>query len=130
MGTIFSGVAATFITVPIAAYILLFIAAKVLTKNHRRSVRLSMDISTIFFILSVYYLIHAIWGHFLIWVILLVMIAIAATVVIVHYKIKQEIDIRRVLKGFWRLNFAFFLCAYFVLLFIGMVWRLTNVLTV
>jgi hypothetical protein len=126
--SVVSSIAAVFITLPLAAYIILFIGTKMITKNHRRSVRISMDISTVFFIFSVSYLIHAIWGQFLIWLILIVMIGLAALVVVVHYKVKQEIDIHKVLRGFWRLNFAFFFCAYLLLMMVGLAIRLTSTL--
>lgn len=126
MTIIFSSVAATFITVPLIAYIILFITIKQITKNHRRAVHLAMDICTILFILSVHYLIVAIWGQSVFWLLLIIMIGLAFLVVIVHYKVKEEIDIHKVLKGFWRINFVFFFCAYFILVLFGLVYRITG----
>ncbi|MGX2959154.1 DUF3397 domain-containing protein [Peribacillus sp. JNUCC 23] len=123
MISIFSSVAATFITMPILAYIIFFIAMKQVTGNHRRSVHVAMDISTLLFMFSVHYLIVAIWDRHIIWILLLAMIAIACMVVVVHYRVKGEIIFQKVLRGFWRLNFAFFFCVYFVLLLYGITTR-------
>lgn len=123
MTTLFSAIAATIITIPMLGYLLFFVIAKQITKNHQRAVRLSMDISTLLFIVSVHYLILAIWGESLFWLLLLIMIALAVLVVIVHYQVKGEIVIHKVAKGFWRINFAFFCCAYFVLVLCGIVYR-------
>ncbi|MDQ0217184.1 DUF3397 domain-containing protein [Peribacillus cavernae] len=128
MTTIFSSVFATFITIPLIAYIILFVSFKQITKNHRRAVHLSMDISTLLFILSVHYLIVAIWGHSVFWLLLMVMIALAVLVVIVHYKVKNEVDIHKVIKGFWRVNFAFFFCTHIILVLCGLVYRIATAL--
>jgi hypothetical protein len=125
-----SGLVATLVTLPILSYIVFFIVAKKWTKNHRRSVQIAMDLSTVFFIFSVHYLIIAIWDIHLFWMIMLIVLAIACIVVLVHYKIKQEIVFEKVLKGFWRLNFAFFFCMYFLLLFYGVIIRILNMLTI
>ncbi|RFU60320.1 DUF3397 domain-containing protein [Bacillus sp. V59.32b] len=127
MTTLFSAIAATIITIPFFAYLIFFVIAKQITKNHRRAVHLSMDFSTLLFILSVHYLILAIWGESVFWLLLLIMIALALLVVIVHYKVKGEIVIHKVAKGFWRMNFAFFFCAYFILVLCGLVYRVTSV---
>jgi hypothetical protein len=123
-----SSVAATLITIPLIAYLMLFMVTKQITKNHRRAAHLSMDISTILFILSVHYLILAIWGYSAFWLLLIIIIALALLVVVVHYKVKEEIDIGKVAKGFWRINFAFFFCAYFILVLLGLAYRVTNAL--
>ncbi|PLT34308.1 DUF3397 domain-containing protein [Bacillus sp. V5-8f] len=125
---IFSSLAATFVTLPVIAYIILFILIKQMTRNHRRAVHLAMDISSILFIFAVHYLILAIWERSLFWLLLLIMIGLAFVVVIVHYKLKEEIDIQKVFRGIWRINFAFFLCAYFLLILFGVVYRISNVL--
>jgi uncharacterized membrane protein YozB (DUF420 family) len=69
MLSVVSSLIATFITVPILVYILIFIISKVKTKNHRRAIQIALDFSTVFFILSVHFLILAIWGKSFLWVI-------------------------------------------------------------
>lgn len=126
MSVFFSYIAATFITIPILAYVFIFIIVKQITKHHRRSVHLALDGSTLFFIISVHYLIVTIWGKSFMWLILLLMIAIGIVVVFIHWKVKQEIDFRKVFRGFWRMNFLLFFTAYTVLILIGMIQSISN----
>ena len=130
VGHVVSGLLATLVTLPILGYIIIFMAAKKLTKNHRRSVQIAMDVSTIFFIVSVHYLILAIWDQHLFWMILLIVLAIGCSVVIVHYKVNQEIVFQKVLRGFWRLNFMCFFCVYSLLFIYGVIFRIITVVTV
>lgn len=124
-----SSIAAVFITLPFIGYIIFFISAKQFTRNHKRSVQFAMDMSTLLFIVSVHYLIVTIWDKHIFWLIMLIMIANALVVVLVHYKVKGEIIFQKVLKGFWRVNFAFFLCAYLLLFSIGLITSITKILT-
>lgn len=125
-----SGLLATLVTLPILSYIIIFLTAKKWTKNHRRSVQIAMDVSTVFFIASVHYLILAIWDKHLFWMILLIVLAIGCSVVIVHYKVSQEIVFQKVLRGFWRLNFLCFFCVYSFLFIYGVIFRIIAVVTV
>ncbi|WP_108669795.1 DUF3397 domain-containing protein [Peribacillus acanthi] len=125
MANLLSFIIATLVTVPIIGYIISFIIAKQITKNHSMSVRISVDISTVLFIVSVHFLIHAIWGISMIWAILLVLIMVALAVVLVHYKVKEEIVMTKVMRGFWKLNFIIFSSAYVILLIYGLVKRVT-----
>ena len=124
-----SSLAAIFITLPFIGYIIFFISAKQFTRNHKRSVQFAMDMSTLFFVLSVHYLIVTIWDIHIFWVIMLIMIANAFVVVLVHYQVKGEIIFQKVLKGFWRVNFAFFFCAYLLLFSIGFITRISRIFT-
>ncbi|WHY58131.1 DUF3397 domain-containing protein [Peribacillus simplex] len=129
MTYVVSNLAAIFITLPFVGYLLFFISAKQFTGNHRRSVQFAMDMSTLLFILSVHYLIITIWDKQILWVIMLIMIINAFVVVLVHYKVKEEIIFHKVLKGFWRVNFAFFFAAYLLLFFFGIITSITKILT-
>ncbi len=51
------------------------------------------------------------------------MIVTAMVLVILNWKIKQEIDLKRVVKGFWRFNFILFFTAYIALTLYGIVYR-------
>ncbi|WP_153124243.1 DUF3397 domain-containing protein [Peribacillus tepidiphilus] len=127
MTVVFSWLVATFITIPVLGYIVFFVISKQITKNHRKAVQASIDLSTILFICSVHYLIKAIWGLSLIWVIILTMLIMAIIVVLVHYKVKEEIVLDKIFKGFWRVNFLLFFCAYLLLVLYGMIVRVRDV---
>ncbi|AOH54188.1 hypothetical protein ABE28_007465 [Peribacillus muralis] len=129
MPNVVSNLAAIFITLPFLGYILFFVGAKQLTGSHRRSVQFAMDMSAILFVISVHYLIIAIWDKQILWVIMLIMIVNAIVVVMVHYKVKEEIIFHKVVKGFWRVNFAFFFVAYILLFSIGLITSITKIFT-
>lgn len=123
MGTFLSGVISVLIIVPFLGYFLSFIIIKQITKNHRKAVTISIDITTFIFIISVHFLIKAIWGQSLLWLIFLFMILIALTFVIIHRYLRDEIDYPRILRGYWRLNFLLFFCVYLILLIFGVTSR-------
>lgn len=121
MSSVFSAVIATLVTVPLLGYLLVFIISKQVTRQHRRSVHIALDVSTILFIISVHYLIVTIWNQSYLWVIILAMLVIAMVFVLIHWRVKQEINFPRVFRGYWRFNFLLFFTAYVVLVVIGLV---------
>ena len=129
MSGIFSSIIASFVTIPLLGYIIVFVISKWLTKKHHKSVRVALDLTTFFLVIAVHYLIQVIWGMSLLWVIFIVMILVAILFVITHWKTKQEIDFVKVLKGFWRFNFLLFSCAYLLLLIYGLISRVSRTIT-
>jgi Protein of unknown function (DUF3397) len=121
---VISSIIATFVTIPLLGYIIVFVISKLLTKNHRKSVKIAIDITTLLFVISDYYFIKAIWGISLFWLILLIMVIIAIAFVVAHWKINHEIHFIKVFKGFWRFNFLFFGFIYILLLIYGLILRI------
>lgn len=115
---------ATIVTVPIIALFLFYVFARSITKNNKRSFHAAVDSSTLFFILAVHFLVVIIWERSYLWIILMVLVSIAMIMVIMHYKIKQEIHFKKVFKGFWRFNFLLFFVAYFCLALFGVMKRI------
>jgi hypothetical protein len=118
-----SMIAATFVTVPLAGYLIVFIFSKHLTKNHRRSVHRAIDFSTLLFIISVHFLIMIICEKSFLWLIMLILVILALTFVVIHWKYRQEVDFLRVFRGYWRFNFLLFSLAYLVLIVLGLFQR-------
>ncbi len=127
MNTVFSSLIATLVTIPLLGYLAVFIISKQITKKHKRSVHIALDVSTLFFILAVHYLIIVIWDKSYLWMIVLSLLITAVTFIIMHWRIKQEINLRVLFKGFWRFNFLLYFTAYIVLMLIGLVQRVTSV---
>ncbi|WP_066289425.1 DUF3397 domain-containing protein [Bacillus sp. FJAT-29937] len=121
MVSFLSLVIATFITIPLLGYFLVFIICKQVTRQHKQSVHMALDVSTFLFIISVHYLILAIWEQSFLWVIFLSLLVLAIIFVLLHWKIKHEINLPLVFKGFWRFNFLVFFIAYIVLMVIGLI---------
>ncbi|QED47439.1 DUF3397 domain-containing protein [Cytobacillus dafuensis] len=126
MSSIFSSIIATFVTIPLLGYLLVFIISKQVTKKHKKSVHLALDFSTLLFVISVHYLIVTIWNQSYLWVIILSMLVIALIFVLIHWKLKQEINFSRVFKGYWRFNFLLFFTAYIVLTLIGLIQSVSS----
>jgi hypothetical protein len=124
---ILSVAAATLVTLPLVGYLLMFIFSKQLTKNHKRSVQRAIDFSTFLFIISNHFLIMVIWGKSFLWLILLILIALAIIFVLYHWKVRQEIEYTRVFKGYWRMNFLLFFLSYVALIIYGIVQRVSGV---
>jgi hypothetical protein len=126
MSNILSSIIAVLITAPILVYFLVFIISKQLTKKHRQSVHYAIDISTIFFILSVHFLVINIWKQSLSWAIFIFMLVCAIIFVIINWSIKGEIIFVRLVKGFWRFNFLIFILLYFVLTIYGLIQKVNS----
>ncbi len=129
MSGIFSSIIASFVTIPLLGYIIVFVISKCITKKHHKSVRIALDLTTCFLVIAVHYFIKAIWGISLLWVIFIVMILVAILFVIIHWKTKHEIDFVKVFKGFWRFNFLLFSFAYLLLLIYGLISRVSMTIT-
>lgn len=121
MSTVLSAFLTVFFTLPFLGTILVFIVLKFITKNARKSLHRALDYTTILFIISVHFLIVTIWGKSLFWVILLIMIMFAMVFVFVHWKVKEEIVLGKVMKGVWRFSFLFFFLAYITLTLYGLI---------
>ncbi len=129
MSGIFSSIIASFVTIPLLGYIIVFVISKWLTKKHHKSVRVALDLTTFFLVIAVHYLIKVIWGLSLFWVICIVMILVAIMFVVIHWKTKQEIDFAKVFRGFWRFNFLLFSLVYLLLLIYGLISRVSRTIT-
>lgn len=126
LSSVFSAVIATLITVPLLGYLLVFVISKQVTKQHRRSVHIALDVSTILFIISVHYLIVTIWNRSYLWIIIVAMLLIAMIFVLIHWRVKQEIIIPLVFRGYWRFSFLLFFTVYIVLIVIGLVQSVSS----
>jgi hypothetical protein len=114
---------ATFVTVPIAAFILVYMLGRKVLKRKKKSFHLAVNVSTIFFILSVHFLIMTIWGTSYLWMIIIFLLLLKVLFMIGYWWKKQDVHITPVFRLFWRFNFLLFSFAYFSLLIYGFVMR-------
>jgi hypothetical protein len=130
LGTVLSFIIGFLVTFPVVGLILIYLIIMKLTKNRRKSIHKALDYSTIFFIFAVHFLIVTIWEKSFFWLIILYMCVLAMVFVIIHWKVKKEIVLRIVFKGFWRFTFLIFFLAYITLTLYGLIQRvLENCLT-
>ncbi|WP_347550459.1 DUF3397 domain-containing protein [Pseudalkalibacillus hwajinpoensis] len=127
MEHIVSWIVATAVTVPLLAWYIVYIITVKMTRKKKFSFRLAVDLSTVFFILSVHFIAIELFGRSFLWLILLLIISAAVGFTILHWKTKEDIHIRKVIKGAWRFNFLLFSTGYFLLLLIGLVHRIVSV---
>jgi hypothetical protein len=117
---IFAVIAATLVTIPLLGLYFVYLAAVKTTRNKVFSLKLAVDCTALLFMAAVYFLILEIWGVHLLWVFILFFLASAVIFTIMHWKVYEDIYIRKVIKGVWRFQFFVFLLAYFALILYGM----------
>ncbi|MEK3887072.1 DUF3397 domain-containing protein [Bacillus sp. FSL K6-3431] len=123
MELVLSTLAATFITLPLFLYLLIFIGIKYWTKNGRQAMNTAINITTPVLFFSVHFLFLAIWSRSLIWYIIIFMLLIGFAFTFIYWKMKEEIIYRKLLLGYWRLIFLLFTLVYIILLVYGITIR-------
>lgn len=123
MSSALASVVATFVTVPLLAFYLIYLVSVKTTRNKRISVKRAVDFSACFFIIAVYFIAFEIWAISLFWLILMLFILVAMVFTIIHWKVSEDIHFGKLLKGIWRFNFIIFFFAYLFLSFYGLIVR-------
>lgn len=126
MSSLVANIIASIITIPLLGYIVVFLISKYFMKNQRKAFHMAVDWSTAFLIFAVHHLIIVIWEQSYFWLLAIIMLIVASTFVLIHWKIKHEIMFLPILKGFWRINFLLFFAAYLFLIVFGLVQRLSS----
>ncbi|WP_409253606.1 DUF3397 domain-containing protein [Bacillus sp. SCS-153A] len=126
MSSIISGVAAVLVLLPFLGYFAAFIVMKQISGNHRKAVNTAVDITTFLLLFSVHFIIVAIWDKSFLWLLILVLLIGTGLLSVIHWKVKEEIVFRNILKGGWRLGFLLFSTAYLFLLFYGVAARIAG----
>jgi hypothetical protein len=124
MGNVLAGILATFVTIPVLSFLISYMILRKVTKNKRKSLHISTDITTLFLILSVNYLLLTIWKESFLWLIALILLVIAMITVFMQWKVKQDVQLKKVIKGFWRLSFFLFFVGHIGLTVYGLIFRI------
>ncbi|WP_416151052.1 DUF3397 domain-containing protein [Salipaludibacillus sp. HK11] len=117
-------VIATFVTVPLIALYTIYILLVKTTKKKQYSFKIAVDSTTIFFIVSVYFLFSEIWGLQVGWHSIFFVLLTATFFTVFHWKKYEDIDIKKVFRGVWRLQFVVFFLLYIVLVLYGLFYRI------
>ncbi|MEH7234875.1 DUF3397 domain-containing protein [Bacillus sp. JJ1562] len=120
----FAGVAATFVTIPLLGFILVYLISRFILKNTRKSFFLSVDVTTVFFLVAVHYLLLLIVGKSMLWIIILILLMTILIIGYIAWRKSNEIETVKVLRKSWRFVFLASTIAYFLLLLIGLVQRI------
>ncbi|MCA1062271.1 DUF3397 domain-containing protein [Rossellomorea sp. AcN35-11] len=126
MASIFSTIIAIFVLIPFLGYFICFIVAKEIMKNHRKAVHFALDITTFLLIVSVHFIVIAIWQTSYLWLIFLIICSIGILFATMYWKIKGEVHYPKVFRGFWRVNFLLFFAAYITLMITGLILRILD----
>jgi quinol-cytochrome oxidoreductase complex cytochrome b subunit len=106
---------------PLVSLVILFVILRVVVKNKKKSILMTVDLSTIFFIMSVHFHLITIFEQsFLIYIILGLM-SLLFIVFYVDYKTSKAPSMKSVSKKVWRLSFLFFFISYLILTVCGMI---------
>lgn len=123
MAAFFSSITAIFMIAPILFFIIVFSIVKLITKKQRTARNAAINMTTFVLILSVHFLVMAIWGKSMIWLILVVLLFVAIIFSFMFWKIKEEMIYNKMLIGYIRLNFLLFSGIYFLLFCYGIISR-------
>ncbi|MBD8068401.1 DUF3397 domain-containing protein [Bacillus sp. PS06] len=122
MLSIFAGLTATIITMPILGIAFIYLLSKLFIKNHKKTLLLTIDLTTFLFMISVHYLLLALLDQSYLWVIFMVLLSTIVVFGLIHWKKTNEVNIVKVLKGSWRFSFLFFATSYLLLLITGVIY--------
>lgn len=115
-----------FIIAPLFVYIIVFTIAKQLTKKHKKSVTLAMDITTVFLIVGVTVIFSSIFHYPLIWWSILLFLLLGVFLAIHQRVTKIDIIYPVILKRVWRIHFLLYAIAHFLLIITGIVFSIRS----
>ncbi|WP_368659169.1 DUF3397 domain-containing protein [Metabacillus halosaccharovorans] len=119
MGGFINWIISILITLPIISLFLLYIIIRIFIDNQRKSILLTIDLSTVFFIVSVHFHFIAIFEKsFLLFIIL----GISCLILFFYYVEKTKFknpSIKRVARNTWRSAFLLFVAGYIILTVLG-----------
>ncbi len=127
MDSLLAGLIAACVIMPVIVYMAVYTLSRQKFKNNKKAVRLSADVTTFFLIMAVHYAVIALFERSYLWIIMIILILLASVVLFMHYKVREEINLKRVFTSFWRASFLLFSIGYFLLVFIGIAERIVNV---
>lgn len=119
MTAIISNFVSVFIFLPILLFIILVAILLFANKKRHRAFQIAADITTLFFIFSVYFLVLTIWSVSIFLLLILSMILFLLVFASIYLRVKGKIDYIKVFRGFWRLMFIIFFLLYISLMGYG-----------
>ena len=127
MDSLLAGLIAACIIMPIIVYMTVYTISRRALRNNKKAVKLSADVTTIFLILAVHYAVIALFDHSYLWIIIIILILLATVILFMQYKVREEVDLKRVFTSFWRASFLLFSVSYFLLAVIGITERVIRI---
>ncbi|MRG85503.1 DUF3397 family protein [Salinibacillus xinjiangensis] len=113
---------AVFSTVPLIAFICIYVLTRYVSKDYKKAVRLAADVTTIFLIISVSVGLEVTLSFSVWWMIFLLLILFMALFIILQWKFQEEVVFRQAFKRFWRFSFLLFTLLYILTVIFG-IWH-------
>lgn len=114
---------AIMITYPIIPTWLVYKIANKLVKQKWRALHITINWTTILYILATIVMLHILFEQYFIGIILGFILLLLAVIIIWQWKTRTEVLFKKAIKILWRLCFVIFLFTYFILAFYGIVIR-------
>lgn len=121
MASLLSTIISVLILLPALLFIVVLSILLLLRKRRQTAFQQAADISTIFFILSVYFLAIIIWDRSLFFPLIVFMILCFMLFSWIYWKEKSRFDFIKIFRGFWRLMFLIFFLLYVCLMVYGII---------
>lgn len=121
---IFIYIIALFITFPMIATWLVYIASKKICDHTWKAIHISVHWTTLFYLLSVLMLFKMFYDRSFIAIIGISLIVILAIILVVQRKRYEDLFLKRGIKLLWRLSFLMFSCLYIIFIILGICKRI------
>ncbi|GIO85278.1 hypothetical protein J25TS5_22100 [Paenibacillus faecis] len=111
---------------PFIPFLLVYFVAIYMKKDKKTAIKLAMDVTTVFLILSVSALFNNVFGSkFGFYLILLILLIAVGLIGGAQNRMKGKVDVRRLMRAVWRLTFAGTGLAYVLLFLISIFTYIT-----
>lgn len=130
MSEVFVFITATLVTIPLIGLYLVYLIAVKTTHNKLYAIKLAVDCTMLLFVMAVYFIIVEIWGLSLVWLFVLFFLFTGAVFTFLHWRMHEDIHLKKVIKGVWRFQFFVFFCLYFILLFYGLISKMISLASI
>ncbi|QTM99326.1 DUF3397 family protein [Sediminibacillus dalangtanensis] len=107
------------LTMPIVISWLMYIVVRKVSNNRLKALHVSVNYTTLLYILSVGVIFHHLYGTTYYGYIFIFLIVLLSFFIIMQYKVKGEVLFLTAWRRFWRLSFLLFTLLYFLLVLYG-----------
>lgn len=115
--------------VPVIPFILVYIIISLRKKDRKLAVRLAMDVTTLFLLISVSALFNILFNtKFGFYLILLLLLITAGLIGGAQNRWKGQVDGKRLLRVVWRLTFVTMSISYIIFTFFGLIQYIFKVM--
>ncbi|MGM9986616.1 MAG: DUF3397 domain-containing protein [Bacillaceae bacterium] len=116
-----------FVVLPVIAVIMSYIIVKKFS-NGKKPFMMAIDLSTIFFILSVFVHVNVLFPMVSFYYLIYLLIGIGLLVTYLHWKKNQDLLFLKLLKQYWRMTFFVFFLFYITMVCYGLFQRIMEYL--